>query len=123
MSSFLVSNETIDNILSQVNSRANYCYSIEDLSRMGRKLLKMNCLALKYRYNDKLDPKNWNNYSFTKCFIDKCQALKSLRCLLYQCYEGKVPNTQYFKDWEESSYLLCLDIVSDLPQYIKANWG
>lgn len=122
MSSFLVANETIDRILSYKLQHNDI--SQEYLTKVGRKLLKMNCLALKYRYNDQLKPEEWNNYKFNPCFhMSDIQCVKSLDCLLYQSLEGKVPDMEFFKEWQETSYKWAKTILKSLKSYEAADWG
>ena len=47
----------------------------------------------------------------------------ALECLIYQCSEGSVPETQTFKDLETILARLAARIVRALPAYEKAPWG
>ena len=52
------------------------------------------------------------------------QTLKSLRCWLYQCREGDVPESKLYKFFTEDFEKYLLErIVSDLPEYEKAEWA
>ena len=50
-------------------------------------------------------------------------AYKALDCLLYQCSERDVPNSDLYKMlWEVKVRLAC-EIVDNLPQYNRESWG
>lgn len=51
------------------------------------------------------------------------QALKSLRCWLYQCSEGNVPEQPLFKALERYAGDLAFHIVAELPGWNAAEWG
>lgn len=63
-----------------------------------------------YQYGDKLRP-------------SRIQAFKSLRCWLYQCSEGDVPETDLFKAFDEVSKNMASHIVSRTPEFDAAVWG
>jgi hypothetical protein len=50
-------------------------------------------------------------------------AMKLLRCWLYQCSEGEVPETALFKAFAELSNTLAQVVVSELAEYEAAPWG
>ena len=61
-------------------------------------------------------------------FIADCggmvRILKSLRCWLYQCSEGDIPETsELYKTMKEISNVIASEIIDDLPEYDKAPWG
>ena len=51
------------------------------------------------------------------------EQLKAMCCLLYQCSEGKVPNTPLYGELNRAAGELAQRIVEDLPEYYKASWG
>ena len=63
-----------------------------------------------YQYGDKLRP-------------NRIQAFKSLRCWLYQCSEGDVPETDLFKAFDEVSKNMATHIVNRMPEFDAAVWG
>jgi hypothetical protein len=52
------------------------------------------------------------------------QVVKSLRCWLYQCCEGDVPETELYQLFDDDIRLYLLNkIVTELPEYEEAYWG
>lgn len=97
----------------------------DDLSTLGRELFAMNSRALGARYGDQVETAaDFAGYSYRpQLNANKCAVLKAIRCLLYQCTEGKVPEETLFKMLEERAARLCYQIVQDLPAYDAAPWG
>ena len=53
----------------------------------------------------------------------RVEALKALRCVIYQCSEGDIPDTSLlYKRMTDRANALCREIVSDLPEYEQAAW-
>jgi len=125
MSAFMVSDNTINRILSQITvDDAGRClgrFAELSIVELGEKMLKMNEEALFQRYGDKA-PVEKIKLKTTDTQCSKIQALKSLRCLLYQCSEGKVPETVLFKSLEKLSDRWALSIINDLDDYANAEW-
>jgi hypothetical protein len=51
------------------------------------------------------------------------EQFKAMCCLLYQCSEGKVPNTPLYHELKRAAGELAQRIVQELPEYEKASWG
>jgi hypothetical protein len=52
------------------------------------------------------------------------QVVNSLRCWLYQCCEGDVPETALYRLFDDYIRLYLLNkIVTALPEYEDADWG
>ena len=136
MSAFIVSERTMKDIIynlfwnhefkNQTSILDRYGYKTsEDFDRLAIELYKMNREAVKQRYNEaddsdyiKIPEKlNWDGGK-----IDKFQALKSMRCLIYQCAEGNVPKTKLFKFLEELIESWTWYIINAMPEYEKARW-
>ena len=47
---------------------------------------------------------------------------KALRCVVYQCSEGNVPQSDLYQALEEASHVIADIIVSETPEYKKAAW-
>ena len=73
-------------------------------------------------YTDKTSTKLVHHAPYRYTPTSVVQAYKSLRCLLYQCSEGDVPNHPIFKLLEKTGDIMARQIVSDLPEYAKAKW-
>ena len=87
-------------------------------------MFDLNCEAVDQRYGpgqaEKFRPLD---YKFQYLpHANNFQALKSLRCWLYQCSEGNVPETELYKAFDEISAAICYGIVTRLPAYEAAQW-
>jgi hypothetical protein len=83
----------------------------------------MNARALNDRYGDDIS-ECINPYPASVLKPANMVSLyKSLQCYLYQCCEGKVPETALYKALQNIANTLARYIVSDLPEYEAANWG
>jgi hypothetical protein len=149
MSSFIMLEETISQLASNLDFYATSCNNdfrlygtksacesfltwLETKYRRGKKcmssvrmiaaaLYKLNVQAVNFRYNEK-------NRTALKAFNQKVptseiQTLKTLNCLLYQSSEGKFPESEIFKRLEIIKTALAYDIVTNLPEYDAASWG
>ena len=120
----MVEYKTIDRVLSHLINEEPL-KTTKELTKLGRELLKMNAEALNQRYGDDLKQykKHIENYKFNYRIETPCQYLKSINCLLYQCSEGDVPNKKLFKWLKKIRQNLLFDIVNNLDDYKKAEWG
>ena len=59
-------------------------------------------------------------YQYTEATM--IQVFKSVQCLLYQCSEENVPNQPLYKFLEELENLIARHIISEMPEYEKAQW-
>ncbi len=135
MSSFMVDSRTVDRVLSflywkkrddpwctELLRRAGHgLESTKDLNGLGMAMLRLNREAVNQRYGE--DEKVKGRYRFSDTLIEQFQALKSLNCLLYQCSEGTVPDNPLFKALSSIADRMAQGIVSDLPEYQRAEWG
>ena len=138
MSAYIVSKATIDRIVTRIHG-AHGIYSIErsypaiyqaykgDCNRLGQNLWKLNVKAVNQRYNEN-NPVEIYQYAFDRnCAGGKrkqqVRVFKSLRCFLYQCSEGDVPETPLFQELDRYCSALAADIVAELPEYEDAAWG
>jgi hypothetical protein len=125
MSSFIVEDKTIHRILSKLykDKSTEYC------DEMGKKLLRMNIDATNQRYPEhpyltkKEDNNRIRNYKFIWQKITDIQALKSLRCYLYQCGEGNIDKRKLYKELKKTSLEWAYNIVNELKEYEEAEWG
>jgi hypothetical protein len=51
------------------------------------------------------------------------EQFAAMRCLLYQCCEGKVPNSRLYDALNRAAGEISQRIVRDLPEYDRAPWG
>jgi hypothetical protein len=137
MSSFIVSEKTMNNIIYNLFWDHNFKNSYgsllerngykteEDFNRLYTEFYIMNRNAIIQRYNEKegsdyikLPEKiNWDNGT-----LNKFQCLKDMKCLRYQCSEGNVPDTRLYKFLEELIEAYMSYIIEELPQYNNASW-
>jgi hypothetical protein len=92
-------------------------------TKIGRKLFRMNRRALGARY-ERGDRVPLPQFIFAKwADATPAEQFKAMCCLLYQCCEGEVPNSQLYDELNRSAGELAQRIVQDLPEYEKASWG
>lgn len=134
MSSFIVSEQTMNNILNGLSNYRNQWmlkslideqlgYDDDGLQSLGEKLFLLNQAGVMQRYpSDKTDYVQVPKFVWKYAIIDKFQFLKSCECLLYQCTEGTVDEEPLFK-WLERlvDNLRCL-IISEISEYKNARW-
>ena len=92
-------------------------------TKIGRKLFLMNRRALRARYGCS-DHLRVPEFVFEKwADATPVEQFKAMSCLLYQCHEGKVHETQLYDELNHAAGELAQRIVQDLPEYDKASWG
>lgn len=91
-------------------------------SKMGNKLYSMNVKAINSRYDNNINIKEIDNYSYSNIDISKHQGLKSIECFLYQCSEGNITNYDLYKELTELRSDLISNIVFTSDEYKKAEW-
>jgi len=92
----------------------------EPYHKLGAAFLELNCKAVSHRYNE-ITIEIYHGFKFVPVTIH--QALKSARCLLYQCSEGKYPNHDLYKALEKLIDSFMYEIITELPEYKEAHWG
>ena len=101
----------------------------EDRERLAKDLFVLNVDGVEARYG-KGQAKEFRPLDFK--FVDRAssanrlniyQCIKSLRCLMYQCSEGNVPERDLYRAIEEVISALQGHLVNSLPQYDKAEWA
>jgi len=133
MSAFIVENETIDNIISFLywkNKEIYFEHILEkkgiveekDFESLAEKLLIMNIKAVDCRYGTESDAGLIADYKWNDSLKNIYQTLKSIHCLLYQCSEGDVPETELFKFLMEIQHAIESKIINELPEYQQAKW-
>jgi hypothetical protein len=92
-------------------------------TKIGRKLFLMNRRALRARYGPgehlRLPAFVFEKWSDAK----PVEQFAAVRCLLYQCCEGKVSDSRLYDELNHAAGELAQRIVQDLPEYEKASWG
>jgi hypothetical protein len=92
-------------------------------TQIGRKLFLINRGAFSARYGCG-DHFRLPEFVFEKwADATPVEQFKAITCLLYQCCEGKVPDSSLYAELDRAAGELAQRIVQDLPEYDKASWG
>lgn len=149
MSAFVVEPDTINRILDFLRTKelqsqhvgkeaARQLDKVEfdlvnDPDSLGQAMYNMNINAVSQRYPDSdlsdcpgtHSPKGGlvkYRYKYIENTVNQFQALKSLRCWLYQCSEGNVPETKLYQAFKKIQHVLESDIIDNIPEYEAAQW-
>lgn len=122
MSSFMVSNKTINKVLTLFDINDFVKWGCEDKQELGIKLVELNGEAVAQRYDEPVNEKAVSAYEWESVKCSRIEALKALHCLIYQCYEGKIPKTKEYKWLIEKQNEVAHQIIDELPEYDKAPW-
>ena len=92
-------------------------------AKIGRKLFLMNRRALCARYGCG-EHLRVPEFVFEKwADATPIEQFAAVRCLLYQCHEGKVHESPLYGELNHAAGELAQRILQDLPEYQKAFWG
>lgn len=94
--------------------------------KLGRDLLKLNCDAVVQRYpcdhhdmtQDEQGRWYYETYTYRPVNGTPIEKLKALDCLIYQCSEGDVPETELYKRLVKVSDELHAEIAKTIPSQI-----
>jgi hypothetical protein len=122
MSSFICSDKTINRILSFLafNNPEFKNMTSDQITKFGQKMVNLNYMAYYQRYDKKEKP---YVYVWKDTVCSSVQALKSLKCFLYQCYEGNINKRKLFKKLEHIEVWLMNKVINELESYDRAEWG
>jgi hypothetical protein len=145
MSAFVIDSTTMHKAVRAISFSASgmmafghHLGDAKSFDKIGQALFALNIEAVNQRYPDtranafrlpggdiaKADEYRFNdNFSPLHTLADKVACLKALSCLLYQCSEGNVPETETYKELRKMQADMALAIVSRLPEYDAAPWG
>ena len=133
MSAYVVEDKTINKIVAFLAMNQDIKYALrnegielngqESQEKLGQELFEMNWEAVNQRYEE--DPawcrlKDYK-YSFELPGSD-IQSYKSLRCLIYQCSEGNIDETDLYKKMDRILNTLAHQIVGNLKAFQTAAW-
>lgn len=133
MSSFIVQDETINNIISFLYSGSRLIYmdnqlkrkgieTKKDFEKLGKAFKLMNLQAVNQRYNESNDLVQVVKYNFKFKEINIFQALKSMHCLSYQACEGNVPNQEIYKFLDQIIRATESHIIDEIKEYKDSKW-
>jgi hypothetical protein len=122
MSCFICDKKTIDRILNYISTNFDEfkLMSGKELDNFGQKMVDMNYQAYNYRYDSK--EKSYV-YIFQSVLVTPIQALKSLKCFLYQASEGNIPEKKLYKMLYKIEIEIMNKVINGLEEYDKAEWG
>lgn len=143
MSSYIVGDSAINRIVSHISMRAggdsmlgsSYRRALEDyplilnegLHKLADDMLKLNVKAVALRYpEDEHDKSKIDEfpYKFTPDTGSIYQVLASLRCWLYQCSEGDIPETSGLYDaMTQIKHSIAYEIIDASPEWKATTWG
>lgn len=138
MSAYVVNDSTIDKIVNQIRYVQSYgshrspsnpgfvvgfnLNSDEACRQLGQQLQSMNVAAVNARYPN--DTSESEPYTYTSGMpVPMVSLYKALRCYLYQCTEGDVPESDLFKSLTEWFDDIAHWIVQHSDNFEKAEWG
>lgn len=138
MSAFIVSDATINQVISFINSdtRNPHIYrplesiglawdSRDAREDIGNKMFDLNIRGVEARYGEgKAEECRPLNYKYvSEAFASRIQAYKSLQCWLYQCSEGHIPEeSDLWKAFDAVESKMARHIVGRLSEYQNAVW-
>lgn len=131
MSTYIVDNATIDDLVLAQSLEPYGALWLRDLyhiylcsaeaQRLAADMYAMNVRAVNGRYGDDTPE---GPYAFGGGNLrGRIATYKALRCYLYQCSEGDVPEEPLYKALDTWAQRLADEIISALPEYEAAPWG
>lgn len=134
MSCFIVPTDTIDRIISTIELQGGWArYAVKlptaflyDWNALGRAMLVLNADAYRQRYGDRVandNPDERGPYVWEGRYVTLVEGYKSLRCLLYQCTEGMVPDAPLYEALSAYADALAVTLVERMPAYQAADWA
>jgi len=139
MSAFIVSTGTMQRAVAAFQVTRHESMSCTQADELGKRLYNLNFDAIHQRYPDTKESGQYpgpidvpvpDEFKFrltqyspdTHDQKELCTALKGLRCLIYQCSEGNVPETQLYSEMEKASNLIAYRLLDTIPEYQDAPW-
>lgn len=123
MSSFIVSDETINKVMQLL---APDVLETKQADELATSLVALNCdaFALRYAHNAEAcdEAFEWRQPFRTKrCNYTLAECAKAAACWMYQCNEGAFPNRMIYK-MVQHAYDKVPECVKDSPEYQAADW-
>jgi hypothetical protein len=102
----------------------------DTLDALGNEIYALNRDAVWQRYPNDPTPEDLpgpipsplGNFRYSPRKPDRMGGYKALRCLIYQCSEGDVPEREQFKALDALCDALAHRIVSDMDAYRERAW-
>jgi hypothetical protein len=142
MSAFIVDDKTINRVVAwmhdAVKRQTDFSWSVRTLQKLGYKLdtelgckrlaeemFTLNCDSIEQRYGEG-QAKEFRPLDFQFSLVrppGHYQALSSMRCLLYQCCEGDVPEqSDLYNALDRVSLELSYQLISRSKAYEAVTW-
>ena len=139
MSAYMVEDSTINNVVNSLANNRNLEYIRRQIKENGydletpegcrllaSEMFSLNIKGVEARYGQG-EAKSFRDLNFSYKLtppVALIQCYKSLSCFLYQCSEGDIYlDNGLFHMLDRVKSDLAEHLVSDLPEYSKANWG
>lgn len=133
MSAFMVSHECIHRVVLGMRS-FHQGYAQQDRDLLGMMLVELNRRAIQARYRELPEVEPYRYVEPQPSNMMPIQVYKSLRCFLYQCSEGNVPDELLFKHAEQTRDRMAETLGHDTAKdrwdnaangaaYQQADWG
>lgn len=92
---------------------------------LGQAMFELNIAGVNTRYGQgEAEKFRQLDYRYAPAHCSEIQVLKSLQCFLYQCMEGEVVKRLLYQFLVTVvEHHLMSSIISDLPEYDRAEWG
>lgn len=134
MSCFIVPAETIDRIMSTIELQGGWARHAAELpvthlfdwNALGRAMLELNATAFNARYGGRFAdevPDDLDRYVWQGRYVPLVEGYKSLRCWLYQCCEGEVPDHPLYVALGNYADALAVTLAESTPEYRSAAWA
>ena len=144
MSAFMVSSKTIQGLAEQIVRKhtnrswdhhidASVIYGIIDLKSSHNAIdavseamhcMNLEALRQRYGYETMLEFADYIDLDcYSRDFKNNWEITKAMHCFLYQCLEGRVPETALYKALENWTEILENHIVTKDEHYKAARWG
>jgi hypothetical protein len=134
MSAFIVPSTTINQVLRHlplINPSSDaardlvwHLRSDDSVQELGQSMMDLNIKAVTSRYGEgRLEQFRAAAYRYVAGEpASVIQAYKSLQCWLYQCTEGDVPETDFYKTMQRVHAEMAHAIVQGMHAYELASW-
>ena len=140
MSAFIVTDETINKVVSYLYAKANgpglqelglstvqkIGFDLSDIDNcrsLAEQMFDLNVAAVNARYGtgeaEKFRPLN---FQFRFIPSQLIEVIKALETWSYQCTGGAIPDQRLYKAMQDLHCKLCREAVHQLPEYEAAPW-
>jgi hypothetical protein len=140
MSAFMVSSQTINSLAYKMldqkdvlcvpcDKRFDNPYKtllrFKSWEELSDALHLMNLEAIRQKYGQEYTEEvaEYVDFDAKPKKLSSAQFCKSINCLLYQCSEGDVSDSQLYKELDQFSDGLPMEIMLGSKAYDKAKWG